>query len=260
VTNDGTETLFVNPEAGNPVVNGDPARRCCNASIFTPLVFDKPAASANDAAGLSNTSGVNMLALQHLLAGSPLTTGLPASGLTNSVSVPSLVTNSFHTQQTQESHQQPQHPQNQQVVTALNGSPMAGCGISPAAANSNHNAGMNSVALHRTLSVPGMDQSTEQLQSMHSNASSFPNYTGLTIPNQITCHSREHQIVDTTKETIASASAIRKNWPNLNTVDTRVENLTGQSDDPFNFTAGTATPLLSYNQATSLDLATYIRL
>ena len=36
--------------------------------------------------GLSSTNGVNMLALQHLFAGSPLTTGLPASGLTNSVS------------------------------------------------------------------------------------------------------------------------------------------------------------------------------
>ena len=44
------------------------------------------AASLAAVAGLSNTSGVNMLALQHLFAGSPLTTGLPASGLTNSVS------------------------------------------------------------------------------------------------------------------------------------------------------------------------------
>ena len=43
-------------------------------------------ASLAAAAGLSNTNGVNMLALQHLFAGSPLTTGLPASGLTNSVS------------------------------------------------------------------------------------------------------------------------------------------------------------------------------
>ena len=81
-------------------------------------------------------------------------------------------------------------------------------------------------------------------------------YEGHLFSLLVTCHRREHQIVDTTKETIASASAIRKNWPNLNTVDTRVENLTGQSDDPFNFTAGTATPLLSYNQAASLDLAT----
>jgi hypothetical protein len=102
-----------------------------------------------------------------------------------------LVTNSFHTQQTQESHQQPQQPQNQQVVTGLNGGSYAGCGISPAAANSNPNAGINSVALqyqnnnHRTISVPGMDQPTEQqLQSVHSSTSSFPNYTGLTIPNQ----------------------------------------------------------------------------
>ena len=37
-------------------------------------------------ASLSNTAGVNMLALQQLFAGSPLTTGLPASGLANSVS------------------------------------------------------------------------------------------------------------------------------------------------------------------------------
>ena len=96
--------------------------------------------------------------------------------------VPSVVTSSFHTQQTPEHHQQ-QH-QNQQVVTALNGNAMTGCALSPVASNPNPNAGMNSVALHRTLSVPGMDQSTEQLQSMHSNASSFPNYTGLTIPNQ----------------------------------------------------------------------------
>ena len=96
-----------------------------------------------------------------------------------------MVTNSFHTQQTQESHQQPQQPQNQQVVTGLNGGSIAGCGISPATANSNHNAGINSVALHRTISVPGMDQPTEQqLQSVHSSTSSFPNYTGLTIPNQ----------------------------------------------------------------------------
>ena len=46
------ETLFVNPDAGNPVVNGDPAKRCCNASIFTPLVFDNPATAANDAAAV----------------------------------------------------------------------------------------------------------------------------------------------------------------------------------------------------------------
>ena len=44
------------------------------------------AASLAAVAGLSNTNGVNMLALQHLFAGSPLTTGLPATGLTNSVS------------------------------------------------------------------------------------------------------------------------------------------------------------------------------
>ena len=103
----------------------------------------------------------------------------------NETVVPSLVTNSFHTQQTQESHQQTQQPQNQQVVTALNGTSMAGCGLSPGAANSNHTAGINSVSLHRTISVAGMDQPAEQqLQSMHSSASSFPNYTGLTIPNQ----------------------------------------------------------------------------
>lgn len=104
----------------------------------------------------------------------------------NGTLVPSVVTSSFHTQQTQEHHQQQQQQQhqNQQVVTALNGNAMAGCGLSPVAANSNPTAGMNPVALHRTLSVPGMDQSTDQLQSMHSNASSFPNYTGLTIPNQ----------------------------------------------------------------------------
>ena len=34
------------------MVNGDPAKRCCNASIFTPLVFDKPATAANDAAAV----------------------------------------------------------------------------------------------------------------------------------------------------------------------------------------------------------------
>ena len=45
------------------------------------------AASLAAVAGLTNTQGgVNLLALQHLFAGSPLTTGLPATGLTNSVS------------------------------------------------------------------------------------------------------------------------------------------------------------------------------
>ena len=34
------------------MVNGDPAKRCCSASIFTPLVFDKPATAANDAAAV----------------------------------------------------------------------------------------------------------------------------------------------------------------------------------------------------------------
>ena len=110
---------------------------------------------------------------------------VPCKPTSNEIAVPSLVTNSFHTQQTQETHQQPQQPQNQQVVTGLNGSSIAGCGISPAVANSNPNAGINSVALHRTISVPGMDQPTEQqLQTVHSSTSSFPNYTGLSIPNQ----------------------------------------------------------------------------
>ena len=31
------------------MVKGDPAKRCCKASIFTPFVFDKPAAAAKDA-------------------------------------------------------------------------------------------------------------------------------------------------------------------------------------------------------------------
>ena len=110
------------------------------------------------------------------------------TGNDHQILVPSLVTNSFHTQQTQESHHQPQQqPPNQQVVTALNGNTMAGCGISPVAANSNPTAGMNgmsSVSLHRAMPVPGMDQQSEHLQSVHSNASSFPSYTGLTIPNQ----------------------------------------------------------------------------
>ena len=101
--------------------------------------------------------------------------------------VPSMVTNSFHTQHTQESpQQQPQQQlQNQQqVVTALNGNAMAANGLPTVAANSNPSAGMNSVALQRAIAVPGLDQQTEQLQSVHSNASSYPNYTGLTIPNQ----------------------------------------------------------------------------
>ena len=105
----------------------------------------------------------------------------------NETLVPSMVTNSFQTQQTREhpQQQQPQQQQNQQVVTALNGNTMTGCGLSPpVAVNSNATAGMNPVALHRPLSVPNMDQSTEQFQSLHSNASSFPNYSGLTIPNQ----------------------------------------------------------------------------
>ena len=46
------ETLFVNPEAGNPVVNGDPAKSCCNANMFTPAVFDKLATAANCAAAV----------------------------------------------------------------------------------------------------------------------------------------------------------------------------------------------------------------
>ena len=98
-----------------------------------------------------------------------------------------MVTNSFHTQHTQESPQQQHqqhHPNQQQVVTALNGNAMAGCGLSSVAANSNPSAGMNSVALQRAIAVPGLDQQTEQLQAVHSNASSFPNYTGLAIPNQ----------------------------------------------------------------------------
>ena len=54
-------------------------------------------------------------------------------------------------------------------------------------------------------------------------------YDGTLFSLLVSCHRREHQIVDTTTETIPSASTIRKNWPNLNTVDTRVENLTGLS-------------------------------
>jgi len=108
------------------------------------------------------------------------------------LAVPSMVTNSFHTQQTQEPgnqhHEQPhpQQPQNHQVVAALqNGTAMSGCGLSPAVANPSPAAGMNTCAgIHRTISVPTMDQPTEQLQSIHSNASSFPSYTGLNIPNQ----------------------------------------------------------------------------
>ena len=108
------------------------------------------------------------------------------------IAVPSMVTNSFHTQQTPEPgnqhHEQPHHqqPQNHQVVAALqNGTAMTGCGLSPAVANPNPAAGMNTCAgIHRTISVPAMDQPTEQLQSIHSNASSFPSYTGLNIPNQ----------------------------------------------------------------------------
>ena len=46
------DTLFVNPEAGNPVVKGDPAKRCCKANMLTPLVFDKPATAAKDAAAV----------------------------------------------------------------------------------------------------------------------------------------------------------------------------------------------------------------
>ena len=34
------------------MVNGDPAKSCCSANIFTPLVFDKPANDANDAAAV----------------------------------------------------------------------------------------------------------------------------------------------------------------------------------------------------------------
>ena len=101
--------------------------------------------------------------------------------------VPSMVTNSFHTQHTQESPQQQPHQHlqgQQQVVTALNGNAMAANGLSSVTANSNSSAGMSSVALQRAITLPGLDQQTEQLQSVHSNTSSFPNYTGLTIPNQ----------------------------------------------------------------------------
>ena len=77
-------------------------------------------------------------------------------------------------------------------------------------------------------------------------------YDGTLFSLLVSCHRREHQIVDTTTETIPSASTIRKNWPN--TLETRVENLTGQSDDPFHFPSSTATPLLSFNQASSLEL------
>ena len=110
--------------------------------------------------------------------------------------VPSLVTNSFHTQQTQEvPHPQQQQPQQQQpqnhphVVTSLNGgSAITGCGLSPMAASSNPNGGgiSSAVALHRPISVgTGLEQSTEHLQSLHpSNASSFSSYAGYTIPNQ----------------------------------------------------------------------------
>ena len=101
--------------------------------------------------------------------------------------VPSMVTNSFHTQHTQESPQQQPHQHlqgQQQVVTALNGNAIAANGLSSVTANSNSSAGMNSVALQRAITLPGLDQQTEQLQSVHSNTSSFPNYTGLTIPNQ----------------------------------------------------------------------------
>ena len=101
--------------------------------------------------------------------------------------VPSMVTNSFHTQHTQESPQQQPHQHlqgQQQVVTALNGNAMAANGLSSVTANSNSSAGMSSVALQRAITLPGLDQQTEQLQSVHSNNSSFPNYTGLTIPNQ----------------------------------------------------------------------------
>ena len=44
--------LLVNPDEGNPVVKGDPAKRCCNVNIFTPLGFDKPATAAKDAAAV----------------------------------------------------------------------------------------------------------------------------------------------------------------------------------------------------------------
>ena len=32
------------------MVKGDPAKRCCKANMLTPLVFDKPATAAKDAA------------------------------------------------------------------------------------------------------------------------------------------------------------------------------------------------------------------
>ena len=112
--------------------------------------------------------------------------GTHFSGNTNLL-VPSMVTNSFHTQHTQESPQQQPHQHlqgQQQVVTALNGNAMAANGLSSVTANSNTSAGMSSVALQRAITLPGLDQQNEQLQSVHSNTSSFPNYTGLTIPNQ----------------------------------------------------------------------------
>ena len=34
------------------MVKGDPAKRCCKASIFTPFVLDKPFNAAKDAAAL----------------------------------------------------------------------------------------------------------------------------------------------------------------------------------------------------------------
>merc|ERR1712223_1808532 len=98
----------------NSAVSPSPVTAFQGAGLTGGASSNSNSAAASLAAlnGLSNTAGVNMLALQQLFAGSPLTTGLPASGLTNSVSaVPSMVTNSFHTQQTPEPgnqhHEQP---------------------------------------------------------------------------------------------------------------------------------------------------------
>ena len=103
--------------------------------------------------------------------------------MTNDTIVPSAVTSSFQTQPTQEHHQQQQH-QNQQVFAQLNGNTISGGGLAGVIANSNPTADMNSVALQRSLSIPNIDHSAEPLQSTNSNASAFPSYTGLTLPNQ----------------------------------------------------------------------------
>ena len=47
------ETVFVNEVAGRPVVNGDPAKRCCKANIFTARgEFVSPTAAASVAAAV----------------------------------------------------------------------------------------------------------------------------------------------------------------------------------------------------------------